>query len=81
MVSVLFPLLKSQNCLNGLWKTELSPAYDLLNSSIVLKGDIQEIALPLKGKKSNLTSDILIGYFGKESAMALKNSQLYQAMY
>ena len=34
---------------------ELSPAYDLLSSSIVLTGDIDEIALPLKGKKSNLT--------------------------
>lgn len=47
-------------------KVELSPAYDLLNSSIVLKGDIEEIALPLKGKKSNLTSDVLVSYFGKE---------------
>jgi len=47
-------------------KTELSPAYDLLNSSIVQKGDKEEIALPLKGKKSNLTSDNLIGYFGGE---------------
>ena len=47
-------------------KVELSPAYDLLNSSIVLKGDVEEIALPLKGKKSNLTPDILIGYFGRD---------------
>ena len=47
-------------------KVELSPAYDLLNTSIVLKGDIEEIALPLKGKKSNLNRDVLINYFGKE---------------
>jgi len=47
-------------------KVELSPAYDLLNSSIVLKGDIEEIALSLKGKKSNLDRDILVNYFGKE---------------
>lgn len=47
-------------------KVELSPAYDLLNSSIVLKGDIEEIALSLKGKKSNLNRDILFNYFGKE---------------
>jgi len=47
-------------------KVELSPAYDLLNSSIVLKGDVEEIALPLKGKKSNLTYDVLVNYFGKE---------------
>lgn len=47
-------------------KVELSPAYDLVNSSIVLKGDIEEIALSLKGKKSNLNKNILINYFGKE---------------
>jgi len=47
-------------------KVELSPAYDLLNTSIVLKGNAEEIALPVKGKKTNLTSDILISYFGKE---------------
>jgi serine/threonine-protein kinase HipA len=47
-------------------KVELSPAYDLLNSTIVLKGDAEEIALPLKGKKKNLTREILIDYFGKE---------------
>lgn len=47
-------------------KVELSPAYDLLNTTIVLKGDVEEIALPLKGKKSNLNADILINYFGRE---------------
>jgi len=47
-------------------KVELSPAYDLLNSTIVLKGDIEEIALTLKGKTSNLNRDILINYFGRE---------------
>lgn len=49
---------------NGI--VELSPAYDLLNTSIVLKGDVEEIALPLKGKKSNLNRNILVSYFGKE---------------
>lgn len=47
-------------------KVEISPAYDLVNSSIVLKGDIEEIALSLKGKKSNLNRNILFNYFGKE---------------
>lgn len=47
-------------------KVELSPAYDLLNSSIVLKGDIEEIALPIKAKKSNLNYNVLVNYFGKE---------------
>ncbi len=58
--------LKNYSVITRNGKTELTPAYDFLNSSIVLKGDMEEIALPLKGKKSNLTSDILIGYFGKE---------------
>jgi serine/threonine-protein kinase HipA len=49
---------------NGI--VELSPAYDLLNSTIVLKGDVEEIALTLKGKKSNLNSTVLINYFGSE---------------
>jgi serine/threonine-protein kinase HipA len=47
-------------------KIELSPAYDLLNSTIVLTGDIEEIALSLKGKKSNLSQEFLISYFGQE---------------
>jgi len=46
-------------------KIELSPAYDLLNTSIVLK-DPEEIALPLNGKKNNLTKEDLINYFGNE---------------
>jgi len=58
--------LKNYSVITRNDKVELSPAYDLLNSSIVLKGDVEEIALPLKGKKSNLTSDILIGYFGMD---------------
>ncbi|MGQ1945650.1 HipA domain-containing protein [Geofilum sp. OHC36d9] len=47
-------------------KVELSPAYDFLNSSIVLKGDIEEIALTLKGKKSNLNRSDFIYYLGTE---------------
>jgi serine/threonine-protein kinase HipA len=58
--------LKNYSVITRNDKVELSPAYDLLNSSIVLKGDVEEIALPLKGKKSDLTPDILIGYFGRD---------------
>jgi serine/threonine-protein kinase HipA len=47
-------------------KVELSPAYDLLNSTIVLKGDIEEIALTLQGKKSDLNHSILFNYFGEQ---------------
>lgn len=47
-------------------KVELSPAYDLLNTSLVLPGEPEEIALPLGGKKKNLTAALLLDYFGKE---------------
>lgn len=47
-------------------RTELSPVYDLLNTTIVLKGDAEEIALSLSGKKKNLNYKVLVDYFGKE---------------
>lgn len=45
-------------------KVELSPAYDLVNSTIVLPRASEELALPLGGKKSNLKREDLIDYFG-----------------
>ncbi|MDI6803953.1 MAG: HipA domain-containing protein [Bacteroidota bacterium] len=47
-------------------KIELSPAYDLLNTTIALRNVTEEIALPLGGKKRNLTRKLLIEYFGYE---------------
>ena len=47
-------------------QVKLSPCYDLVNSTIVLKKQDEEIALPLKGKKSHLTRNILVDYFGIE---------------
>jgi serine/threonine-protein kinase HipA len=47
-------------------KVELSPAYDLLNTWIALEKPMEEIALPIKGKKRNLTRKVLIDYYGKE---------------
>ncbi len=47
-------------------KVELSPTYDLLNTSIILQGEIEEIALTMDGKKSNLNYDVLVNYFGKK---------------
>lgn len=58
--------LKNYSVIISDGKVLLSPAYDLLNTTIVLKGGAEEIALPLKGKKSNLTRNILVNYFGKE---------------
>jgi serine/threonine-protein kinase HipA len=47
-------------------KVKLSPGYDLVNSTIEYKEQDEEIALPLKGKKKQLTRNILVDYFGKE---------------
>ncbi|MBC8196435.1 MAG: HipA domain-containing protein [Candidatus Marinimicrobia bacterium] len=47
-------------------KITLSPAYDLLNSTIPIKNTREEFALPLAGKKNNIQKNDLIKYFGKE---------------
>ncbi|NBC03473.1 MAG: type II toxin-antitoxin system HipA family toxin [Bacteroidetes bacterium] len=47
-------------------KIELSPAYDLLNTSIILADAVEEMALPLQGKKSNFNEEIFFDYFGME---------------
>ena len=58
--------LKNISIINENGKVMLSPCYDLVNSTIEYKNQIEEIALPLKGKKKKLTRDILVDYFGKE---------------
>ncbi len=47
-------------------KIELAPAYDLINTSIVIRKPVDETALPLRGKKSGLNFNDLIIYFGGE---------------
>ena len=37
-------------------RIDLSPAYDLLNSTIAMGNAQEELALPIRGKKSNLTN-------------------------
>lgn len=58
--------LKNFSIINLNGKIELSPCYDLLNTTIVLKDATEEIALTLKGKKRNLTKKMLTDYFGGE---------------
>src|SRR6056297_1108914 len=58
--------LKNYSIISENDKIELSPAYDFLNSSIILGKDVEETALTLKGKKKNLTKDLLINYLGLE---------------
>lgn len=45
---------------------KLSPAYDLLNSTIALPGAQEEVALPLNGKKRSLTRNDLVDYYGRQ---------------
>lgn len=47
-------------------KISLSPAYDLLNSTIALKNAKEEMALPLRGRKNNLTKRDFFKYFAVE---------------
>ncbi|MBU1681088.1 MAG: HipA domain-containing protein [Bacteroidetes bacterium] len=49
---------------NGLVK--LSPFYDLVSTTIALKNPLEEIALPIRGKKNKLNREDLVGYFGTE---------------
>jgi serine/threonine-protein kinase HipA len=47
-------------------KTTLTPFYDLINTTISLSNPVEEIALPLKGKKSKLNKNVLTQYWGRE---------------
>jgi serine/threonine-protein kinase HipA len=47
---------------NGI--VELSPAYDLINTTIAMRNATEEFALPLRGKKSQLRREDFIEYFG-----------------
>lgn len=54
-----FSLIRIDDCVS------LSPAYDLVNTTIVLQAK-EEIALPIRGKKNRLTKADLVDYFGQE---------------
>jgi serine/threonine-protein kinase HipA len=44
----------------------LSPAYDLVNTTIVVSRPEEEFALPLNGKKNRLKRQDMVDYFGRE---------------
>lgn len=75
-----FSLIHKEN------KIELSPAYDLLNSTIVLSNPQEELALPLKGKKSNFTHKMFFDYYGKErlglnEKVVAKTAEEFESLY
>jgi serine/threonine-protein kinase HipA len=47
-------------------KVELSPAYDLVNSTLALGNAKEELALSIRGKKSKLKREDLVDYFALE---------------
>jgi len=58
--------LKNFSLIQREGKVELAPAYDLINTTVALGGTPEEMALPLHGKKSNLTRGDLVDYFGTD---------------
>ena len=48
-------------------KIELSPAYDLLNTTISMGNAREEMASPLAGKKRNIRKRDLLTYYGQEN--------------
>jgi serine/threonine-protein kinase HipA len=53
-------------------KVTLSPAYDFLNSTIVLVNPLEEFALPIHGKKRKITKNDLVHYYAHEKLMLSK---------
>jgi serine/threonine-protein kinase HipA len=68
-----FTLIRYEN------RVELSPAYDLLNTTIIMKAE-EEIALPIRGKKKRLNRSDFVEYFGMDrlglSESVIKNELL-----
>jgi serine/threonine-protein kinase HipA len=58
--------LKNFSLIHNDGKIGLSPAYDLLNTTIVLANATEEMALPLRGKKSDFNRVLFFDYFGEE---------------
>ncbi|MBI5701085.1 HipA domain-containing protein [Candidatus Saganbacteria bacterium] len=47
-------------------RIQLSPAYDLINTTIAIKGATEELALTLAGKKKNIKRGDLFEYFARQ---------------
>ena len=47
-------------------KIRLTPAYDLLNTTIVIGRKAEELALPLQGRKRKITGEMLSVYFARQ---------------
>ncbi|MBX2968779.1 MAG: HipA domain-containing protein [Cyclobacteriaceae bacterium] len=65
--------LKNFSLIRREGKIELSPAYDLVNSTIALSSPVEELALPIEGRKNRLTRKNIVDYFGKDK-LGIRNS-------
>ena len=66
--------LKNLSVIRSREKIELSPAYDLVNSSILIRTR-EELALPLAGKKSRLKRSDIVEYYAIER-LALRSDMV-----
>ncbi len=57
-------------------KIELSPAYDLLNTTISMDKVAEEMALPMAGKKRRINQADLFEYYGKDRLKLTENTIL-----
>jgi serine/threonine-protein kinase HipA len=57
--------LKNFSLITRHHKIVMSPAYDLINTTIAQKNTKEELALPLNGKKNNLKKDDFFNYFAR----------------
>ena len=58
--------LKNYSLITRKNKIELSPAYDLLNTTIAIKNPREQIALPIAGKKNNLKKRLFTQYLAED---------------
>ena len=58
--------LKNFSLITAGERIDLSPGYDLVNSTVALRNPQEEMALPIRGKKSRLTRNDLFGYYASE---------------
>jgi len=58
--------LKNFSLITRNHKIELSPAYDLLNSTISMDKVAEEMALPIAGKKRSINKADLFGYYAED---------------
>lgn len=61
-------------------RVSLSPAYDLVNTTLAIHGAREEMALPIRGRKNRLSRGDLVDYFGRErlrlTSQAIEAAQL-----